>query len=51
MLSIAQLYWQNNTKGQRISAEISVAASFVLLIGVLIYHTVIILLEISRINQ
>jgi hypothetical protein len=51
MLSVSQLYWQNNTKGRRISAEISVGAAFALLIGVLIYHTVITLLEISRINQ
>ena len=51
MLSIAQLYWQNNIKGQRISAEISMAAAFVLLLGVLIYHTIKTLLEISCLSQ
>ena len=51
VLSIAQLYWQNNTKGQRISAEISVGAAFALLLVVLIYHVINTLLEISCISR
>ncbi len=51
MLSIAQFYWQNNTKGKRISAEISVGFAFALLLGVLIYHTIKTLLEISCLNR
>ena len=51
MLSIAQLYWQNNIEGQRISAEISVDAAFALLLGILIYHTIKALLEISCLSQ
>ena len=50
MLSIAQFYWQNSTKGKRISAEISVGFAFALLLGVLIYHTIKTLLEISCLN-
>ena len=51
VLSIAQLYWQNNTNGQRISAEISVGAAFALLLGILIYHTIKTLLEISCLSR
>ena len=51
MLSVAQLYWQNSVRGQKISAEISVAAAFVLLIGVLTYHAIKTLLEIPCISQ
>ena len=38
MLSVAQLYWRNSVRGQKISAEISVGVAFVLLLGVLVYH-------------
>ena len=51
MLSVAQLYWQNNKKGQIISAQISVSAAFALMLGVLVYHTVKTLLEISCLNR
>ena len=51
MLSIAHLYWQNNTRGQNISIEISIDVAFTLPLGVLIYHTIKTLLEISCLNQ
>ena len=51
MLSVAQLYWQNNKKGQIISAQISVSAAFALMLGVLVYHTIKTLLEISCLNR
>ena len=51
MLSIAHLYWQNNTRGQSISIEISIDAAFTLLLSVLIYHTIKTLLKISCLNR
>ncbi len=54
ILSIAQLYNQQNKTGQIIAAKISVSATFLLLILVLTYHTIIALLEIpclSRLNS
>ena len=51
MLSIAHLYWQNNTKGQSISVEISVDIAFTLLLSVLIYHIIKTLFEISCLNR
>ena len=54
MLSIAQLYWQNSVRGQKISAEISVGAAFVLLLSVLVYYVIKTLFEIpyiSRLNK
>ena len=51
MLSIAHLYWRNNTKGQSVSVEISVDITFTLLLSVLIYHIIKTLFEISCINQ
>ena len=51
MLSISHLYWQNNTRGQSISIGISIDIAFTLLLGVLIYHTIKTLLEISCLNR
>ena len=51
MLSVAQLYWRNSVRGQKISAEISVGVAFMLLLGVLVYHAINTLLEIPCISQ
>ena len=51
MLSVAQLYWRNSVRGQKISAEISVGVAFMLLLGVLVYHASNTLLKIPCISQ
>ena len=54
ILSIAQLYNQNNKTGQMIAAKTSVSAAFLQLLFVFIYHTLKTLLEIpslSRLNS
>ena len=51
VLSIAQLYSQNNKTGQMIVAKISASAAFLQLLLVLTYHTIKMLLEIPCLNR
>jgi hypothetical protein len=51
ILSLAQLYSQNNKTGQMIAAKISVSAAFLQFLFVLTYHTVKTLLEIPCLGR